>query len=97
MFIPEVAIEVHAPVIADQVSACVESEDGANQFFEDRGKGIEYGLFFAGEYAPVLFFIDKTSTQVPFQVTGIGAEGIDGVQSGLPALGDASFFVPLEE
>lgn len=97
MFIPKVAVEVHAPVISYKVPSRIESQNVSHQLFKRRGEGIEDGLFFTGEHAPVFFFIDKTCSQVPFQVAGIGAKGIDGVQSGLPALGDASIFVPLEE
>ena len=97
VFVPKVAVEVHAPVIADQVSSGIESQYGSHQFFEGWWKGIEYSLFFTGEHAPVFVFIDYAGSQVPFQVTGVGAEGIDGIKAGLPALGDTSFFVPLEE
>lgn len=97
VFVPKVAVEIHAPVIADEVAAGIEAEDGAHQLLECGGQGIEDQLFFAGEDAPVFVFIDYAGTQVPFQVTGVGAESIDGVGTHLPALGDTSFFVPLEE
>lgn len=97
VFVPKVAVEVHAPVIADEVTTGIEAEDGAHQFFEGWGECIENELFFAGEDAPVFVFIDYAGSQVPFQVTRVGAESIDGVGAQLPALGDASFFIPLEE